>query len=150
MATKHEPHAVTVHTDPADGGVQDHDYQPVAGHPDDNECTHRADGTDKTYCGRPDYEHEVDITQITFTCTAPPDAFCRTYCTENCDTWGCDHLLFTGQDCYAHAWFQIGPEGTTYGGADAEDFLPPAIPKSGLINIVTCNHDDGLIWEWAR
>lgn len=30
-----------------------HGFQPVAGHPDDDECTHREDGTDDTYCGRP-------------------------------------------------------------------------------------------------
>lgn len=35
-----------------------HDFLPVAGHPDDDECTHRADGTDATYCGRPRREHE--------------------------------------------------------------------------------------------
>ena len=29
-----------------------HDFLPVNGHPDDDECTFRADGTDATYCGR--------------------------------------------------------------------------------------------------
>lgn len=36
----------------------DHVYLPVAGHPDDPECAHRADGTDATYCGRPEDEHD--------------------------------------------------------------------------------------------
>lgn len=31
--------------------MTDHDFQPVAGHPDDDECTYRSDGTDATYCG---------------------------------------------------------------------------------------------------
>ncbi len=39
------------------GMVTDHVFIGVAGHPDDNECTHRADGTDATYCGRRDDDH---------------------------------------------------------------------------------------------
>ena len=35
----------------------DHDFLPVNGHPDDDECTHRADGTDLTYCGEPAAAH---------------------------------------------------------------------------------------------
>lgn len=35
-----------------------HDFLPVAGHPDDDECTHRDDGTDATYCGRTRIEHD--------------------------------------------------------------------------------------------
>jgi hypothetical protein len=34
-----------------------HGYLPVAGHADDPECAHRADGTDATYCGRGEDEH---------------------------------------------------------------------------------------------
>ena len=30
----------------------------VAGHHDDDECTYRADGTDETYCGEPEHNHE--------------------------------------------------------------------------------------------
>jgi hypothetical protein len=30
-----------------------HEFTGVAGHPDDNECTYRSDGTDTTYCGEP-------------------------------------------------------------------------------------------------
>lgn len=37
--------------------VVDHVFIGVAGHPDDNECTHRTDGTDATYCGRRDDDH---------------------------------------------------------------------------------------------
>lgn len=37
-----------------------HPFLPVNGHPDDDECTHREDGTDATYCGRPQAEHERD------------------------------------------------------------------------------------------
>jgi hypothetical protein len=35
----------------------DHDFRPVAGHPDDDECTHRSDGTDATYCGLTSAQH---------------------------------------------------------------------------------------------
>lgn len=37
--------------------VIDHDFRPVAGHPDDDECTYRSDGTDATYCGLTRDEH---------------------------------------------------------------------------------------------
>lgn len=38
--------------------TEDHDFLPVNGHPDDDECTHRADGTDATYCGEPRAAHD--------------------------------------------------------------------------------------------
>lgn len=31
-----------------------HEFLGVSGHPDDDECTYRADGTDATYCGEPE------------------------------------------------------------------------------------------------
>lgn len=34
-----------------------HPFLSVAGHPDDDECTHRDDGTDATYCGMPEAAH---------------------------------------------------------------------------------------------
>lgn len=37
--------------------ISDHEFVPVAGHPDDNECTYRPDGTDATYCGEPNHLH---------------------------------------------------------------------------------------------
>jgi len=37
----------------------DHDFLPVLGHPDDDECTHRPDGADATYCGRARGDHDV-------------------------------------------------------------------------------------------
>lgn len=37
--------------------ITDHPFLPVNGHPDDNECTYRADGTDYTYCGEPKETH---------------------------------------------------------------------------------------------
>jgi hypothetical protein len=42
---------------PAPERVTDHDFLPVAGHPDDDECTYRSDGTDLTYCGEPQSAH---------------------------------------------------------------------------------------------
>lgn len=40
--------------------LTDHEFLPVEGHPDDDECTHRSDGTDTTYCGEPKTAHEPD------------------------------------------------------------------------------------------
>ena len=37
--------------------INDHLFEPVAGHPDDDECTYRSDGTDDTYCGEPESSH---------------------------------------------------------------------------------------------
>lgn len=38
-----------------------HEFLPVAGHPDDDECTHREDGTDSTYCGLPESQHSAPV-----------------------------------------------------------------------------------------
>ena len=35
-----------------------HEFVGVNGHPDDDECTYRVDGTDDTYCGRTAAEHQ--------------------------------------------------------------------------------------------
>jgi len=35
----------------------DHAFLPVNGHPDDDECTNREDGTDAAYCGLPRAAH---------------------------------------------------------------------------------------------
>ncbi|TDO18158.1 ParB-like nuclease family protein [Mycobacterium sp. BK086] len=42
---------------PQGGPILSHDFLPVAGHPDDDECTYRRDGTDATHCGEPRREH---------------------------------------------------------------------------------------------
>lgn len=36
-----------------------HEFLPVNGHPDDDECTFRADGTDDTYCGATKAAHDL-------------------------------------------------------------------------------------------
>lgn len=54
-----------------------HDFLPVNGHPDDDECTHRADGTDATYCGEPKAAHQP---------TEPEPASCR-LCAANEVHW---------------------------------------------------------------
>lgn len=40
--------------------ITDHDFLPVNGHPDDDECSYRADGTDATYCGESERLHGYD------------------------------------------------------------------------------------------
>jgi hypothetical protein len=58
MALSEHIHAVLDSTPvPTLERVMDHDFLPVAGHPDDDECTHRSDGTDLTYCGEPEAAH---------------------------------------------------------------------------------------------
>lgn len=37
--------------------ITDHEFRAVNGHRDDDECTHRSDGTDATYCGLPERAH---------------------------------------------------------------------------------------------
>lgn len=44
---------------PVPDATGDHWFVPVNGHSDDDECTHRSDGTDDTYCGLPAVDHEV-------------------------------------------------------------------------------------------
>lgn len=40
--------------------ITDHDFLPVNGHSDDDECAYRADGTDATYCGESEQIHGYD------------------------------------------------------------------------------------------
>jgi hypothetical protein len=56
----------------------DHAFVPVNGHPDDDECTFRSDGTDATYCGRTEAEHDelTDCEDICMDeCQGPCGAF---------------------------------------------------------------------------
>lgn len=50
--------AEQVDRDHQSGDPESHEFQSVAGHPDDDECTHRQDGTDATYCGEPRAAHQ--------------------------------------------------------------------------------------------
>lgn len=56
----------------------EHDFLPVAGHPDDDECTHRTDGTDATYCGQPRlwHDHHPNCYQNTGVPDDLPDDLC--------------------------------------------------------------------------
>lgn len=49
-----------------------HEFLPVNGHPDDDECTHRADGTDATYCG-----HPYPVVSLARDCEARHDSSAR-------------------------------------------------------------------------
>lgn len=49
-------HIAEMHPEPTDLPLG-HGFLPVNGHPDDDECTHRSDGTDATYCGEPEAAH---------------------------------------------------------------------------------------------
>lgn len=141
MTLKFEPHAVTVYAEPADGGVRDHEYLPVAGHLDDDECTYRSDGTSATYCGCPEDDHYPYITHITMTCTAGPGAPCRMPSHCGCDDWFCYH------PCWVKSWFDADLEATIFDGPDQEDSRPKPVPRTGLIRVT--GFDDAPIWEWA-
>lgn len=50
---------IIVNFEDADREIR-HEFLPVAGHPDDDECTYREDGTDATYCGESRDAHATD------------------------------------------------------------------------------------------
>lgn len=70
----------------------DHPFIAVAGHEDDDECTHREDGTDATYCGQQAYHHEMG------------DNVCD-FCRETRDdlSTGSDGITTACADCHAEA-----------------------------------------------
>jgi hypothetical protein len=93
----------------------DHPFLPVNGHPDDDECTHRSDGTDATYCGRPNAEHERD-----------------------CDRCGAG-ALFIVRCAYGCQHAQCG-ECAAYTEAEAKDAACcPQVVKTG---VCYCQEDD--------
>lgn len=63
-----------------------HDFLPVDGHPDDDECTDREDGTNATYCGLPEAAHSLP--EECAACDTPldecpmPEAGCCDDCTH--------------------------------------------------------------------
>lgn len=63
-------HETELYADPNDWSWADrpdpsgHDFLPVVGHPDDNECTFREDGTDRTYCGLTREAHGYSPAQL--------------------------------------------------------------------------------------
>ena len=90
---------------------------------------------------------------LTFTCSAPPDAECRTYPGPDCDCESWEragdadqngHLYVSGQGCWLQAWFDNG--GIDYTGPDAVDGHPPT-ERTGPIS-----HEfayDYVQWQWA-
>lgn len=95
-------------------------------------------------------DHGGYITYVSFTCTAPPDSQCRKYCLECSEVEGpCEHLPQAGLECYLTHWFGYGFDTTTYEGPDAENYDPPAVSKSGLIEVLENSYDVGLVWAWA-
>jgi hypothetical protein len=106
--------------------------------------------------GTPDEHRWVD--EIKFTCTAAPDAECRTY-PESC---GCEsfewnearthdvegHPRLSGQQCWMQDWFDNSPS-ASYIGDDQDDMRDdyvPATDRTGLI-IVTFQ-DEWIEWDW--
>ncbi|GAT73572.1 hypothetical protein MHM582_2066 [Microbacterium sp. HM58-2] len=63
-----------------------HEFLPVAGHEDDDECTYREDGTEATYCGATEDEHWVDPEECP-ACDTPLDEcpYPEGACCEDCN-----------------------------------------------------------------
>jgi len=93
----------------------------------------------------------VEPESLAFTCTAPPDAECRTYPHCDCESWEragdadqYGHPLVSGQECWLQGWFENN--GVEYTGPDAVDGHPPT-ERTGAIN-----HEfayDYVQWDWA-
>lgn len=97
------------------------------------------------------------VDRVKFTCSAPPEAECRTY-PKHC---GCErfewnearthdvegHPRTSGNDCWMQDWFDS--EGAVYQGNDGDDMRDdcvPAIDRTGLV-IVTFS-DEWIEWDW--
>lgn len=97
------------------------------------------------------------VERITFACTAPEDAVCRTY-PHSC---GCEvfewneagthdvagHPRTTGNPCWMQDWFDA--EGAVYSGDDGDDMRDdyvPAIDRTGLV--IVSFVDEWIEWEW--
>ncbi|MFC5930901.1 hypothetical protein D6T64_11965 [Cryobacterium melibiosiphilum] len=97
------------------------------------------------------------VDTVTFACTAPADAECRSY--PNCDcewfNWndarthdGEGHARVSGRECSLQGWFDNG--NAVYEGDDSDDMRDdyvPAIDRTG--HITTSWMDEWPQWEWA-
>jgi hypothetical protein len=102
-----------------------------------------------------------------FVCVASPEAKCRTYPTCECEYWCCcdspdenhddgEHCCMTttkpGQECWIGTWIDaVGCEDSC-----ADENLTTGIwdsPDGGIAwpdGQVTCEWDDGIMWEYAQ
>lgn len=98
------------------------------------------------------------VDRVTFVCTAPPDADCRTYPDCGCEAWRWDetglhdqngHERTPGHPCWLTDWF--ANEGATYIGQDADelwrDDCVPAIDRTGHIALTF--QDEWVEWEFT-
>ena len=106
--------------------------------------------------GTEDERRVVD--RVTFTCTAPDTADCRTYPKCDCESWSWNeagthdedgHARVPGQECWIAGW--IDNEMGSYTGADADemrDDYVPAVDRSGPISARSID-GEYLEWNWA-
>lgn len=97
------------------------------------------------------------VDRVTFVCTAPPDADCRSYPDCDCEAWRWDdsgmhdeegHARVQGQPCWLTDWF--ANEGAIYTGDDADDMRDdyvPAIDRTGHISVVS--GDEWPEWDFV-
>lgn len=106
--------------------------------------------------GTPDEYREVE--SVTFKCTAPPEAQCRTYPDDcGCEQWGFDevgtlddngHVRTSGNVCWLASWFDV--DMGIYVGDDYDDMRDdcvPAIDRTG--NILISYGDEWPEWEFV-
>jgi hypothetical protein len=94
------------------------------------------------------------VDQVVFTCTAPPDASCRTYPDCDCETFSGEdqdeagHPFKPGQPCWLTDWFDN--DGACFDGEGGNDYNgePPAIDHEGPIE--THFEGDYVSWTWAN
>jgi hypothetical protein len=96
------------------------------------------------------------VDTVTFTCTAPPDADCRTYPNCDCESWTYSesktrdesgHLRVSGQQCWMVDWFDNGS--ATYVGLDADDMRDDGVPPIARTGTITRGFaDEWVEWDW--
>lgn len=100
----------------------------------------------------------LEVAAVTFVCTAPEDADCRTYPADcGCEAWQWDdagtadeagHPREPGQVCWLSDWFDA--EQAVYTGDDGDDMRDdyvPAIDRAGHIRVRWM--DEWVEWDWA-
>lgn len=127
--------------------VDDHDFRPVAGHPDDDECTHRSDGTDLTYCGEPRSAHEAPISQESSARVVTRGL--DTDCASGFCHGACTHLMWACERCSSEGGWGAPRDLLEQWAADHVCPAPPA-PSSDREKRWTLrpSRDDGYELAW--
>lgn len=109
----------------------------------------------------PDHPNDRPEVDISFVCTAPEDAPCRTYPDCSCEAFTEDegnpghddygHPYITGQPCWVGEWFSAFDKSVVYVGPDATDLYDhghPATARTGSVHVLGGGLDGYIEWEW--